>query len=75
MVKEIRGHPLLSGYRGSKNLDLTSLTAILVQVSRIIEEIPEIGEIDLNPIFLYETGAIIVDACIILASVQASGPC
>jgi acyl-CoA synthetase (NDP forming) len=74
MVKEIRGFPLLSGYRGSPKADLESLTAIMVQVSRIIQEIPEIGEIDLNPIFLYEMGAITVDARIILAPVQAGGP-
>jgi acetyl-CoA synthetase (ADP-forming) len=74
MVKEIRGFPLLSGFRGSTKADLESLTAIMVQVSRIIEEIPEISEIDLNPIFLYETGAITVDACIILAPVYPGGP-
>jgi acetyl-CoA synthetase (ADP-forming) len=71
MVKEIKGFPLLSGYRGSKKADLESLTAIIVQVSRIIEEVSEISEIDLNPIFLYETGATTVDARIILAPVQA----
>jgi hypothetical protein len=46
----------------------------MVQVSRIIEEIPEISEIDLNPIFLYETGATTVDASIILTPVQAGWP-
>lgn len=74
MVMEIRGYPLLSGYRGAKKVDLDSLTAIMVQVSRIIEEIPQIGEIDLNPIFLYETGAITVDASIILAPIPVEGP-
>ncbi|MEM0384840.1 MAG: acetate--CoA ligase family protein, partial [Nitrososphaeria archaeon] len=68
MVKKIKGYPLLSGFRGAKPLDINSLAELISTVSRIGLEIPEIDQMDLNPVIVYETGFLIVDARIILKS-------
>jgi len=66
MIREIKGFPLLQGYRGSDPVDVANLEATLLKVSEFIEKTPEIKELDLNPIFAYKDGAIAVDARVIL---------
>lgn len=66
MMEEIKGYPLLKGYRGKEPADLNALTEIILKVSRVIEENPEIKELELNPIMAYRKGALAVDARIIL---------
>lgn len=66
MMEEIKGFPLLKGYRGKEPADLNALTEIILKVSRVIEENPEIKELELNPIMAYRKGALAVDARIIL---------
>lgn len=69
MIKEIKGYPLLEGYRGQEKSDIPCLVDLLLNVSRFVEGRPEIKEIDLNPIFLYSKGALVVDARVILEPV------
>ena len=66
MIDEIRSAPILNGVRGQHPYDKRSLSRLLVLCSEIIEAYPEIQELDLNPIMVYENGARIVDARIIL---------
>ncbi|MCR4429225.1 MAG: acetate--CoA ligase family protein [Caldiserica bacterium] len=66
MVREIKGFPLLSGYRGGPRLDIESLTDFLSQFSRFLFEKPQIKEIDLNPVFLFNQGLSIADCRILL---------
>ena len=68
MIHEIKGFPLLEGYRGSDPADIEKLQALLMKVSSFIEQHPEIAELDLNPVFAYKDGAIAVDARIVLSS-------
>lgn len=56
MVREIRGYRLLEGYRGHQPADVAAIEEVLLRVSRLVEEIPEISEIDLNPIFALPPG-------------------
>jgi len=56
MVKAIKGYRLLTGYRGQPLADLEALEETLLRVSRLVEEIPEISELDLNPIFAFPEG-------------------
>jgi acyl-CoA synthetase (NDP forming) len=48
MIEEIRGYPLLKGYRG-RSADIPSLRELLVKVSSLIMKYPEIRELDMNP--------------------------
>jgi acyl-CoA synthetase (NDP forming) len=64
MVQEIKGHRLLSGYRGQPAVDVKAIEDVLLRISRLVEDVPEIGELDLNPIFALPDaqGCKIVDA-------------
>ncbi|MCX8118375.1 MAG: acetate--CoA ligase family protein [Desulfobacterota bacterium] len=66
MIEEIKGYPLLKGYRGKEPADIPALIETLMKVSTLMERWPEIKELDLNPIFAYKKGALAVDARIIL---------
>jgi len=66
MLREIKGYPLLEGYRGQEAVDVSYLEELLLKVSDFAEQNPEVKELDLNPIFAYSDGAIAVDARIIL---------
>jgi acyl-CoA synthetase (NDP forming) len=56
MIRGIKGYRLLTGYRGHPPADLEALEDTLLRVSRLVEEIPEISELDLNPIFALPPG-------------------
>jgi len=66
MIKETKGYRVLQGMRGEKPKDITSLAELLVQVSQLAARYPQIREIDLNPIRVYENGYSILDARILL---------
>jgi len=68
MVHEIKGYRLLQGYRGRPPADMKAIEDTLLRVSRLCEEIPEISELDLNPIFALPPGqgCRIVDARILV---------
>ncbi len=66
MISEVKAYPLLTGYRGQPPADIGALTKIILDTSRLVMEHQEIKELDLNPVMVYEKGAKIVDARIIL---------
>jgi acyl-CoA synthetase (NDP forming) len=66
MIQETKGYPLLQGYRGKEPANIPALVEMILNVSKFVEENPQIKELDLNPIFAYAKGAIAVDARIIL---------
>jgi len=66
MVREIKGYPVLEGYRGQKPASIPALEKLIVKVSQFVEKNPDIKELDLNPIFAYPDKAVAVDARIIL---------
>ena len=68
MIREIKGYPLLEGYRGHEPADIKSLEDLLLKLSDFVDKTPEIKELDLNPILAYKDGAVAVDARVILES-------
>ncbi len=68
MTTEIQGRKLLEGYRGQEPADVECLRDILVKLSDFVNATPGIEEIDMNPVFAYKDGAVVVDARIILSS-------
>jgi len=67
MIHDIKGFPLLEGYRGQDPADLAALENLLLRVSDFVEKHPEVSELDLNPVFAYKDGALAVDARIVLS--------
>ncbi|MFA7270450.1 MAG: acetate--CoA ligase family protein [Sterolibacterium sp.] len=66
MIREIKGFALLQGYRGADPVDLTALEDMLLKVSALVDQNPDVNEMDLNPVFAYRDGAIAVDARVAL---------
>lgn len=62
MIDEIKGRPILRGIRGQSPRDVDALADIIVKVSRLVEENPEVSAIDLNPVLALMRGAYVVDA-------------
>ena len=56
MVRGIRGYRLLQGYRGHPPADCDAVEQVLLRLSRMVEEIPEIAELDLNPLVALSPG-------------------
>ena len=71
MIHDIKGFPLLAGYRGAAPADLEALQDILLTLSAFVESAPEVKEIDLNPIYAYARGAVAVDARVVLEEAPA----
>lgn len=67
MVREIQGFPVLEGYRNTPPADLDALEGMLLKLSAFAEAHPEVTELDLNPVFAYDDGAVAVDARIVLS--------
>ena len=66
MITGVKAYPILKGYRNTLPVDIDAITAILLNTSRLVMDNPEIKELDLNPVLVYEKGAKTVDARIIL---------
>ena len=66
MMQEIRGHKILDAVRGMEAADTKQLTGMLLNIGRIGVEIPEVSEIDLNPVILSGSNPVVVDALVIL---------
>ncbi|MGQ9788664.1 MAG: acetate--CoA ligase family protein [Candidatus Hadarchaeaceae archaeon] len=68
MIKEIKGYPILAGLRGTPPADIGAIASIIQMVGQLAYEFPEIAEMDLNPVFVFNEGkgAVAVDARIVL---------
>jgi len=66
MIKEIKGYPLLQGYRGKEPVNIPALVEMILKISNFINENPPIRELELNPVFAYKDRVLAVDARITL---------
>jgi len=66
MISEIKGYQILKGIRGETPKDVKSIRDVLMKISQLVMENPEIKEIDLNPVFVFNKGLQVVDARMIL---------
>ncbi|MDX1658582.1 MAG: GNAT family N-acetyltransferase [Nitriliruptorales bacterium] len=61
MLSALRTEPLLTGYRGSPPMDVDALKDLLFRINAMVEDLPEIRELDLNPVFVRRSGVAAVD--------------
>ncbi len=73
MISRTRVYRLLKGYRDRPSVDMDALKHVLLQVSQLIIDFPEIIELDINPLFADERGVLAVDARIRVASASKDG--
>jgi acetyl-CoA synthetase (ADP-forming) len=62
MIREIKAYPLLAGFRGETPKDIDSIADAIVRLTETVAEIRGIKEIEINPMIVYEDGAVAVDA-------------
>jgi acyl-CoA synthetase (NDP forming) len=64
MIRSIKGYPVLAGTRGERPADVESLADILQRLSNLAVDFPEIDEMDLNPVIVFDKGegGVVVDA-------------
>jgi acetate---CoA ligase (ADP-forming) len=68
MLGEIRAHHLLDGVRGAKPVDKEAIINTLLSISQLVTDFPEIVELDINPLLVYESGSVALDMRLVLAS-------
>ena len=70
MLHSLKTYPLLTGFRGSPVCDVAALEEGLLRVSAMVEDLPQIAELDCNPFVVYEDGAVILDARLRVEAVE-----
>ena len=73
MISRTRVARLLDGYRDVPPTDLNAIAETLVKISELIVDLPQIAELDINPLFADEKGVIALDARIVIRSVGEKG--
>lgn len=68
MLKQLKGLPLLTGWRGSSPRDVDALREVLLRFSALIDDFTEIAEMEINPLMVFDQGrgCAVVDARILL---------
>jgi acetyl coenzyme A synthetase (ADP forming)-like protein len=74
LVRSLRGSPLLFGYRGRPAVAVDALEIMLLRVAALADEIPEVAEMDLNPVIATDAGVLAVDAKVRLLPAAAPLP-
>jgi acetyltransferase len=74
MLATLRASRLLEGYRGMPAADRDALVSVILRVSALVESIPELRELDLNPVKVLSPGqgAVVVDGRMRLGPLHAS---
>ncbi|SDM35783.1 bifunctional acetate--CoA ligase family protein/GNAT family N-acetyltransferase [Allokutzneria albata] len=74
LVESLRSAPLLHGYRGAEPVDVAAVHDVLLRVARLAELLPEVAELDLNPVLAGPRGCVAVDARIRVVPREAIDP-
>lgn len=66
MLKSLRSWPLLEGYRGRAGIDVDRLVDVLLRLSTLVVDLPEILELDINPLWVTPDQAVALDARVLV---------
>ena len=66
MIKSIKSYPILAGARGKKPADIAALKSLILKISQLSVDFPEISELEMNPVMAGETGCCAVDALVVI---------
>jgi len=62
MIRSLKTYPLLTGFRGQPAYDAAALQDALLRTSAMVEDLPQVEELDCNPIMVLQQGAVVIDA-------------
>ena len=71
---QLKTYPLLTGYRGKPSTDVAALEDVLLRMSVLARDLPQVAEVDCNPVKVLEHGAVIIDARIRIAEMPLPLP-
>jgi len=74
LIHSVRAAPLLLGQRGAPAVDIAGMKDALLRVSRLADDLPEVAELDLNPVIARPDGVLAVDARIRVTSRESADP-
>lgn len=74
MIRSLKTYTILKGYRGEKPYDTDALRELILSLNSMVEDIPEIMELDLNPVIVHTSGLTTVDARIRVGKSMLSVP-
>ena len=74
LIEETRVFRLLQGYRNKTPADINALVTMLLQLSQLVVDIPEIAELDINPVIIKNGQPVVVDARLLLRSSARPSP-
>jgi acyl-CoA synthetase (NDP forming)/GNAT superfamily N-acetyltransferase len=74
LIHGVHAASLLFGHRGAPRVDTAALAGVLLRVSRLADDLPEVAELDLNPVLATPRGAQAVDARIRVRPAQPRDP-
>ena len=74
MIRCLKTFPLLDGYRGRPKADVASLCGLVLRLGALAEDLPEVVEVDLNPVIAGPNGAHVVDARVRLEQRELRSP-
>lgn len=66
MIKSIKSYPILAGARGKKPADIAALKSLILKISQLSADFPEISELEMNPVMAGEVGCCAVDALVVI---------
>ncbi len=72
-IRRTRIHHLLKGYRDEPAADILGIAGVLVAVSQLLAEVPEIAELDINPLLVNHDGAVALDARVRVSASRPAG--
>jgi acetyl coenzyme A synthetase (ADP forming)-like protein len=73
LVRSLKGSPLLTGYRGAEPSDLKALEELIMRLGALVQDVPEIAELDCNPVASTPHGAVALDVKVRLAPAPTAG--
>jgi len=62
MIQKLKAYPVLQGYRGKEGVDLEQFAKIIYNISQLVSYVPEIEELDINPLLANKNSVVAVDA-------------
>lgn len=74
LIERSRVHETLKEWRGAPAVDMLALEKVLVRVSEMVCELPQLREMDINPIIVDQHGVVAVDARIVIGPVAQTSP-
>lgn len=74
LMRETKAFVMLKGYRNRKPANMEQLEEMLIRLSQLLIDFPEISELDMNPVLIKDTRAIAVDARVLISPMKVPSP-